>query len=171
MARTSAEENQKLRFARGAMAKKTRQVPKKISIVILQVIRKGNRTAKYSTFATAAPKLWEAQKGVLVLQSHPRCEPSLTDIQVLCTKKKKTVRATSPKVYWRLISWVCGKPLRVEPVKDCKRRWKPHLRIYSERHNLRAKQGGVALVAGHFLWQRIHSLITILHYVIVFYHM
>ena len=29
MARTSAEENQKLRFARGAMAKKTRQVPKK----------------------------------------------------------------------------------------------------------------------------------------------
>ena len=78
----------KLRFARGAMAKKP-AVAKKISIVILQVIRKGNRTAKYSTFATAAPKLWKAQKGVLVLQSQPRWEPSLTDIQVLCTKKKK----------------------------------------------------------------------------------
>ena len=46
-------------------------------------------SAKYSTFATAAPKLWKAQKGVLVLQSQPRWEPSLTDIQVLCTKKKK----------------------------------------------------------------------------------
>ena len=46
----------KLRFARGAMAKKPAGA-KKISIVILQVIRKGNRTAKYSTFATAAPKL------------------------------------------------------------------------------------------------------------------
>ena len=137
-------------------------------------------SAKYSTFATAAPKLWKAQKGVLVLQSQPRWEPSLTDIQVLCTKKKKNVRATSqiwsgPKVYWRLISWVCGKPLRVEPIKDCKRRWKPHLRIYSERHNLRAKQGGVALVAGHFFVTE-NSLLNyrttlcncILPYVVVF---
>ena len=52
-------------------------------------------SAKYSTFATAAPKLWKAQKGVLVLQSQPQWEPSLTDIQVLCTQKKKNVRATS----------------------------------------------------------------------------
>ena len=95
-------------------------------------------------------------------------------------KRKKNVRATSqiwsgPKVYWRLISWVCGKPLRVEPIKDCKRRWKPHLRIYSERHNLRAKQGGVALVAWHFFVTE-NSLLNyrttlcncILPYVVVF---
>ena len=167
-------------FCAGCNGKKNPAGAKKISIVILQVIRKGNRTAKYSTFATAAPKLWKAQKGVLVLQSQPRWEPSLPDIQVLCTKKKKNVRATSriwsgPKVYWRLISWVCGKPLRVEPIKDCKRRWKPHLRIYSERHNLRAKQGGVALVAGHFFVTE-NSLLNyhttlcncILPYVVVF---
>ena len=49
-----------------------------------------------------------------------------------------------------MISWVGGRPLRVGSVKDCKRCWKPHLRIFSERHNLRAKQGGAALVAGHF---------------------
>ena len=74
-----------------------------------------------------------------------------------------------------MISWVGGKPLRVEPVKDCKRRWKPHLRIFSERHNLRAKQGGAALVAGHFFVTE-NSLLNyrttlcncILPYVVVF---
>ena len=74
-----------------------------------------------------------------------------------------------------MISWVGGRPLRVEPVKDCKRCWKPHLRIFSERHNLRAKQGGVALVAGHFFVTE-NSLLNyrttlcncILPYVVVF---
>ena len=41
-----------------------------------------------------------------------------------------------------MISWVGGRPLRVGSVKDCKWCWKPHLRIFSERYNLRAKQGG-----------------------------
>ena len=67
-----------------------------------------------------------------------------------------------------MISWVGGRPLRVGSVKDCKWCWKPHLRIFSERYNLRAKQGGGgALVAGHFLWQKIHFLITVLYYVVV----
>ena len=69
-----------------------------------------------------------------------------------------------------MISWVGGRPLRVGSVKDCKWCWKPHLRIFSERYNLRAKQGGGgggALVAKHFLWQKIHFLITVLYYVVV----
>ena len=68
-----------------------------------------------------------------------------------------------------MISWVGGRPLRVGSVKECKWCWKPHLRIFSERYNLRAKQGGKggALVAKHFLWQKIHFLITVLYYVVV----
>ena len=46
-------------------------------------------SAKYSTFATAAPKLWKAQKGVLGLQSQPQWKPSLTDIQVFFAPKWK----------------------------------------------------------------------------------
>ena len=66
-----------------------------------------------------------------------------------------------------MISWVGGRPLRVGSVKDCKWSWKPHLRIFSERYNLRAKQGGGHLLPGTFCDRKIHFLITVLYYVVV----
>ena len=59
-----------------------------------------------------------------------------------------------------MISWVGGRPLRVGSVKDCKWCWKPHLRIFSERYNLRAEQGGRGVTCCRALFVTENSLLN-----------